>query len=229
MNETHPIVIPSTVEGESLLPALLTAPSDPLALFVFAHGAGAGMRHSFMETMAEALSLRGVATLRWEFPYMARGSRRPDRAPVATAAVRRAVGRAVELCGDRLPDVPLFAGGKSFGGRMTSTAAAEVPLEGVHGLVFVGFPLHPAGRPGIERAEHLTHVRHPMLFLQGTRDALARLELLRPVIAGLGPRATLHIEEDADHGFHVRKRSGRDDEAVLESLAEALVGWVTSM
>lgn len=187
------------------------------------------MRHAFMEGLAQALADRGVASLRWEFPYMAAGSRRPDRAPVAVAAVRRAVAAGVRLRDERYPGRPVVAGGKSFGGRMTTTAAADDGLPGVAGLVLVGFPLHPAGRPGIERADHLKRVALPLLFLQGTRDALAGLELLRPVLDELGGRATLHLEEDADHGFHVRKRSGRDDEAVLVSLAAAVAGWVSTL
>lgn len=221
--------IPAGSPDDPPLPALLRLPDRPGALYVLAHGAGAGMRHGFMQDLAEALATEGVATLRWEFPYMAKGGRRPDRPPVAVAAVRRAVATARRIRDDLDPSIALFAGGKSFGGRMTSTADAEGPLDGVAGLVFVGFPLHPAQRPGIERAAHLHRVSRPMLFLQGTRDALADLELLRPVLSELGDRATLHLEDDADHGFHVRKRSGRDDGAVIRSLAEAAARWMKSV
>lgn len=211
------------------LPGLLRVPAEARALYVLAHGAGAGMRHAFMEALAAALADEGVATLRWEFPYMAAGGRRPDRPAVALPAVRRAVATGRRLRDELDPALPLFAGGKSFGGRMTSTAAAESPLDDVRGLVFVGFPLHPAKRPGTTRAEHLADVGPPMLFLQGTRDALAELDLLRPVVVALGPRATLHLEDDADHGFHVRKRSGRDDPAVIRSLAGAAAEWMDSV
>ncbi|HUE77792.1 MAG TPA: alpha/beta family hydrolase, partial [Longimicrobiales bacterium] len=175
--------------------ALLVAPPSPRAALVLAHGAGAGMRHAFMQAVADGLAERGVATLRYQFPYMEAGGRRPDRPAVAHAAVRAAV----DAAGRELPDVPLFAGGKSFGGRMTSQAAADAPLPGVRGLVFFGFPLHPPGRPGTERADHLAAVTVPMLFLQGTRDDLADLALLRPVLEPLGDRATLHVVEGADH------------------------------
>lgn len=187
---------------------------------MLAHGAGAGMHHAFMEALAVALAERDLATLRYEFAYMAEGRRRPDRPDVAVARVREAVAFAAE----EAPDLPRFAGGKSFGGRMTSEAAARAPLD-VRGLVFVGFPLHAAGRPGTERARHLEGVSHPMLFLQGTRDRLADLDLLRPVLTDLGARATLHVEEGADHGFHVLKRSGRTDEEVLASMAAAIDRW----
>jgi predicted alpha/beta-hydrolase family hydrolase len=223
--EALPIRGPDDVEST----ALLLAPDDPVALLCLAHGAGAGMRHDFMERFAQALAEEGVATLRWEFPYMAAGRRRPDRPGVAVPAVRHAVARAVEVRDARWPGLPLLAGGKSFGGRMTSTAAAERPLDGVVGLVLVGFPLHPAGRPGTERAQHLSSVSVPMLFLQGTRDALAGLDLLRPVLSDLGPAATLHVEDDADHGFHVRKRTGRDDDGVRRSMATAVRAWLDSM
>lgn len=200
---------------------LLLQPPDARALLVLAHGAGAGMRHVFMQSFAEALALRGVATLRYEFPYMAAGRRRPDPPAVAVQAVRDAVAAAA----DEAPDLPRFAGGKSFGGRMTSEAAARGALD-VRGLVFVGFPLHPAGRPGIGRAGHLADVPHPMLFLQGTRDALAELELLRSVVSALDTGATLHVEGGADHGFHVLKRSGRTAGEVLASLAETTALWM---
>ncbi|HMB53345.1 MAG TPA: alpha/beta family hydrolase [Thermoanaerobaculia bacterium] len=208
--------------GDGEVGALLLMPPEPAALYVFAHGAGAGMRHRFMADLAARLAAHGVATLRYDFPYMAAGGRRPDRPPKLHAAVRAAVAKAAEL----LPGVPLFAGGKSMGGRMTSGAAAEEELPGVRGLVFVGFPLHPAGKPGTTRADHLVEVELPMLFLQGDRDKLADLVLLRPVVEHLAERATLHVVEGADHGFHVLKRSGRTDEEVMEELAGRVGGWV---
>jgi hypothetical protein len=204
---------------------LLLRPPDARALLVLAHGAGAGMRHTFMTAFAEALGRWAVATLRYEFPYMAAGRRRPDRPEVAMRAVREAVRSAAT----EVPELPRFAGGKSFGGRMTSHAAAVAPGLDVQGLVFVGFPLHPAGRPGSERARHLDEVPHPMLFLQGTRDALADLALLRPVLAPLGDRAMLHVEEGADHGFHVLKRSGRTDDEALDSLASTAARWMSAV
>jgi uncharacterized protein len=204
--------------------AVLFAPQRPSAVFVFAHGAGAGMDHSFMEDMSAALGERGVATLRYQFPYMEQGSKRPDDPATAQAAVRAAVDEARA----RLPGVPLFAGGKSFGGRMTSQAQAAQPLEGVRGLVFVGFPLHAAGKPATSRAAHLAKVKVPMLFLQGTRDALAELDLIRTTTAGLGECATLHIVEGADHSFHVLVRSGRNDAQVLAELAETAAAWMVS-
>jgi predicted alpha/beta-hydrolase family hydrolase len=201
--------------------ALLLAPAPQRALYVLAHGAGAGMRHAFMEAIAQRLAARGVGTLRYQFPYTEKGGHRPDPEPVLLATVRAAVAAGHEVAGG----VPLLAGGKSMGGRMTSRAAAAAPLPGVQGLVFLGFPLHPAGQPGTSRADHLAKVELPMLFLQGTRDTLADLELLRPVLAGLGDRATLRVFEDADHSFHVRKKSGQNDEQVLDALADAIVDW----
>jgi len=202
--------------------ALLDQPAKPDACYVFAHGAGAGMSHSFMAAMAEGLVQRGVATLRFQFPYMEQGSKRPDSPAVAQAAVRAAVQEAAK----RLPGVPLFAGGKSFGGRMTSQAQAAEPLPGVRGIAFVGFPLHLAGKPSTERAKHLAQVEVPMLFLQGTRDELAGLELVRETTAKLGERATLHIVEGADHSFHVLVRSGRNDAQVREELLDTMVAWM---
>jgi uncharacterized protein len=196
-------------------------PARPRAAYVFAHGAGAGMHHGFMEALAQALFGASVATLRYQFPYMERGSKRPDAPALAQATVRAAVAVAQA----RAPEVPLFAGGKSFGGRMTSQAQAAAPLPGVRGLAFVGFPLHPAGKPSVERAAHLAAVKVPMLFLQGTRDELADLALLQGVVQDLGDRATLHLEDDADHAFHVRARSGRSDAQVVQALAEALAAW----
>jgi uncharacterized protein len=201
--------------------ALLTAPSDARAAYVFAHGAGAGVDHPFMADLAQALAQRQVATLRFQFPFMERGSKRADPPAIAQAAVRAAVAAAAQA----LSGLPLFAGGKSFGGRMSSQAQAASPLPGVKGLAFVGFPLHPAGKPGVSRAQHLSQVNVPMLFLQGTRDALAGLPLLQGVLAPLGERATLVVIDDADHAFHVRVRSGTNDAAVRVHLAETLARW----
>ena len=213
------------IDGTQRVSALLQAPRDARAAYVFAHGAGAGMSHAFMASVAEGLAERGIATLRYQFPYMERGSKRPDAPKVAHGAVRAAVARAAEL----LPGLPLFAGGKSFGGRMTSHAQAQSPLPGVRGLVFVGFPLHPAGKPSDERARHLSEVTVPMLFLQGTRDELADLALLKGVAGRLGARATLEIFEDADHSFHVPARSGRRDPEVRTALLDAVAAWVATV
>jgi predicted alpha/beta-hydrolase family hydrolase len=202
--------------------ALLLAPARPRALYVLAHGAGAGMRHPFMEAIARRLARHGIGTLRYQFPYTEQGGRRPDPEPVLLATVRAAVAAGREAAGE----IPVLAGGKSMGGRMTSRAAAAAPLPGVAGLVFLGFPLHPAGRPGVSRADHLARVDLPMLFLQGTRDALADLTLFRPVVEGLGNRATLRVIEDADHSFHVLRRSGRTDEQVLDEMAVAMAEWL---
>ena len=210
--------------GESVgdVSAILLRPVDARALYVLAHGAGAGMRHRFMESIAQALASRDIATLRYQFPYVEAGARRPDPPAVLEATVRAAVARARELA----PDLPLVAGGKSMGGRMTSNAAARRPLEGVRGLVFLGFPLHPAKRPATARADHLAQVQVPMLFLQGTRDDLADLELITGVCRGLAERATLHVAEGADHGFSVLKRSGRTDAEVMDELAATITDWV---
>jgi uncharacterized protein len=197
---------------------ILRRAPDSFCLYVLAHGAGAGMRHPFLEALADALAARGVATLRYEFPYMEDGKRRIDPPPVLHARVHEAVEAAA------LEGLPLFAGGKSMGGRMTSQAHALGALAGVRGLAFVGFPLHPAGQPGTQRAAHLSGVRLPMLFLQGTRDELADLALLRPVVEEL-PQAMLHVVEDADHSFHVRKKSGRSDSEVLDELSRTFAGW----
>jgi uncharacterized protein len=215
-----PIRVPIGNLGD--VAALLQVPPSPRAAFVFAHGAGAGMTHPFMAAFAAALASLGVATLRFNFPSMDRASRRPDTPAVAQAAVRAAVDEARR----RLPGVPLFAGGKSFGGRMSSQAQAESPLPQVRGLVFVGFPLHPAGKPSVERAAHLAQVNCPMLFLQGTRDALAEAALIAGVVRSLAPRATLVPVTDADHAFHVRVRSGTDDAAVVQSMAETAAAWM---
>jgi predicted alpha/beta-hydrolase family hydrolase len=201
---------------------LLIAPKAARAAYVFAHGAGAGMGHPFMAKAAEGLAGRGIATLRYQFPYMERGSKRPDSPPVALAAVRAAVAHAAQL----LPGMPLFAGGKSFGGRMTSQAQAAEALPGVRGLAFFGFPLHAAGQPSDARAKHLGDVEVPLLFLQGTRDALADSQLMRALAKRLGPRATLAFFEEADHSFHVPARSGRKDAEVLEDVLDALSRWI---
>jgi uncharacterized protein len=209
------------VEGGDELSALLMRPEKARWLMVLAHGAGAGMSHPFMAKLAEELAGVGVGTLRYQFPYMEERRRVPDAPAVLTATVRAAVRAGAEAA----PGLALLAGGKSMGGRMTSQAAAERPLDGVRGLVFFGFPLHPPGRPGTKRADHLAKVTAPMLLLQGTRDTFADLKLLRPVCAKLGSRATLHAIETADHSFHVLKSSGRTDAEVLHELAETTVSW----
>jgi predicted alpha/beta-hydrolase family hydrolase len=204
--------------------ALLQQPDSPRACFVFAHGAGAGMSHAFMTQLSGALAGRGIATLRYQFPYMEAGSKRPDIPAVAHPAVRAAVKAAAAA----LPGVPLHAGGKSFGGRMTSQAQAKAPLDDIRGLIFVGFPLHPAGKPDSERAKHLADVQVPMLFLQGTRDELADLELVRGVSSALGERAHLHVVDGADHSFHVLVKSGRTDAQVMQELADAIEAFVNA-
>ena len=203
--------------------ALLDAPAGALACYVFAHGAGAGMRHAFMQAVAEGLAARGIATLRFQFPSMEGGSRRPDSPRVAHSTVRAAVATAAAT------GLPLFAGGKSFGGRMTSQTQAEVPLPGVRGLVFFGFPLHPPGRPSPERGLHLDGVACPMLFLQGTRDELADVDLLRNVTTRLGAGTTLAFFDDADHAFHVRRSSGRSDREVLALLLDTTARWIDAV
>ena len=208
--------------GDESVSALLLRPSDAKALYLFAHGAGAGMTHKSMESNAQGLAERGIATLRYQFPYMEKGSKRPDPPRIAHAAVRAAAAEASKLAAD----LPLFAGGRSFGGRMTSQAQADSSLPEVRGLAFLGFPLHPAGKPGIERAEHLSRVQVPMLFVSGARDALAEMHLLEPVVAGLGDLATLHVVADADHSLRVPARSGRTPaEAEAEAL-DALAEWM---
>jgi uncharacterized protein len=209
------------IDDTAAVSALMIRPPQARACFVFAHGAGAGMAHPFMATVAAGLGERNVATLRYQFPYMEKASKRPDPPAVAQAAVRAAVAEAARRC----PGMKLIAGGKSFGGRMTSQAQAKAPLDGVHGLAFFGFPLHPAGKPSSERAKHLAEVHVPMLFLQGTRDGLAELKLLEPVIKGLGPLASLHPVEGADHSFHVLVRSGRNDREVMDEILDAFVAW----
>jgi uncharacterized protein len=204
---------------------LLLRPGGAQLLYVLAHGAGAGMRHPFLESIAQRLAQRSIATLRYQFPYMEQRVRRPDPPAVAAATVRAAVIEAARVA----PGLPLVAGGKSFGGRMTSTAQAEEPLPAVRGLVFLGFPLHPPGRPDDKRAEHLAQVLIPMLFLQGDRDEFADLKLLKPVVKQLGERATLHLAEGGDHSFHVLKRSGRTDAEVMAELVETIVAWTAGI
>jgi len=201
---------------------LLQTPPAARACYVLAHGAGAGMNHPFMAEVAGGLSQRGIATVRYQFPYMQRGAKRPDPPQLAHATVRAAVAAALDL----LPGIPLIAGGKSFGGRMTSQAQAKASLQSVHGLAFLGFPLHPAGRPSQDRAEHLFDVKIPMLFLQGTRDTLATLDQLEPLCEKLGRRTTLKLFTDADHSFHVPARTGRKDAQVLGEVLDALVAWL---
>ena len=202
--------------------ALFQRPPAAKACFVLAHGAGAGMEHPSMATIAAELAARSVATLRFNFPYMENRSRRPDPPPLCHATVRAAVAEAARLA----PKLALIAGGRSFGGRMTSQAQAIAPLPGVKALAFLGFPLHPAGKPSAERAEHLREVKIPMLFLQGTRDALAELELLQPLIKRLGARTTLKLLQDADHSFHVPARTGRKDAEVRAEMLDAFAAWI---
>jgi predicted alpha/beta-hydrolase family hydrolase len=204
--------------------ALLQMPAQPTACFVFGHGAGAGMNHSFMADLSAALGARNIGTLRYQFPYMENGSRRPDPPALCHATIRAAV----EAAKTHAPGVALLAGGKSFGGRMTSQAQAATPLSEVKGLVFVGFPLHPAKQPASERGTHLADVKVPMLFLQGTRDELADLTLLEPLVGRLGKLATLKKIEGADHSFHVLARSGRNDREVLDELADTIARWTSS-
>ena len=210
------------VDADTRVSGLLDALPKPRACTVLAHGAGAGMTHPFIQAVAGGLGQRGIATLRYQFLYMERRSKRPDPPKLAHAVVRAAVAQAASL----QPGVPLIAGGKSFGGRMTSQAQAEAPLAGVRGLVFLGFPLHQAGRPSRDRAAHLFDVRLPMLFLQGTRDALAELDQIEPLCKALGRRATLKLFEDADHSFHVRKSSGRTDAQAMAEMLDAFAAWV---
>jgi len=206
----------------SSVSALLIDPPQARACYVFAHGAGAGMSHASMEAIATGLAERGIATLRYQFPYMEKASKRPDSPAVAHAAVRAAVREAARCC----PKLPLIAGGKSFGGRMTSQAQAIDALPDVRGLAFLGFPLHPAGKPSSDRAKHLGDIQIPMLFLQGTRDALAERELLEPVIKRLGKLATLHLVKEADHSFHVLARSGRNDREAMSEVLDAFARWL---
>ena len=222
MTSTTPLPVTIVVDGDQQVSALLQVPPGAHACYVFAHGAGAGMTHPFMTAVADELGSRGIATLRYQFPYMEKRSKRPDSPKVAQATVRAAVAEAAR----RLPGLALVAGGKSFGGRMTSQAQAAAPLQGVRGLAFLGFPLHPAGVPSSDRAKHLFDVQIPMLFLQGTRDELAQLPLIEALADQLGARASLELFADADHSFHVPKRSGRTDAQVIASLADTLAGWI---
>jgi predicted alpha/beta-hydrolase family hydrolase len=202
---------------------LLLRPDDAKALYVFAHGAGVGMNHPSMASNAQGLAERGIATLRFQFPYMEKGGGRPDPPGIAHATVRAAVAKAAELA----PELPRFAGGRSYGGRMTSQAQSIAPLPGVRGLVFLGFPLHPAGKPGNERADHLEQVDVPMLFVSGSRDALAEMHLLQPLVAGLGEKATLHVVEGGDHGLRVLVSSGRTNGEVQAEALDAMAKWMT--
>lgn len=213
------------VEKIGTVGALLLAPSNSRACFVFAHGAGAGMTHIFMEAVAAGLAARHIASLRYQFAYMEQGAKRPDPPPIAHAVVRAAVSCALQ----RLSGVPLIAGGKSFGGRMTSQAQAASPLLGVHGLVFFGFPLHPAGKPSADRGEHLKKIAVPMLFLQGERDKLAELHLVQPLVRDLGNRATLHVLPQADHSFHVPSRSGRSDAEIMADSLDVFATWCSAI
>ena len=219
---SEPVTVP--LDGGGSVSALLDAPPNPKWTYVLAHGAGAGMRHPFLESMAHALAERGIGTMRYQFPYMERKRGRPDPPAVAEATVRAAV-RAAAVA---LPGLPLVAGGKSFGGRMTSGAAAREPLPGVKGIAFLGFPLHPPGKPGSTRADHLDAVAVPMLFLQGTNDDFARLDPLEPVVERLGARATLHLIEGGDHSFKVPK-SVRRPGPVLEELADTIAQWTRGL
>ncbi|HEY4211126.1 MAG TPA: alpha/beta family hydrolase [Steroidobacteraceae bacterium] len=214
-----------TIDSGRSVSALASVPSSPKVCFVLAHGAGAGMRHPFMTAVASELAELNIATLRYQFPYMEAGSRRPDPPALCHAAVRAAVDEAARLT----PGLPLIAGGRSFGGRMTSQAQAQTPLPGVRGLAFLGFPLHPAGKPSMDRAKHLADVRIPMLFLQGTRDALAELERVEQLTSQLGERATLKLLPDADHSWHVPARTGRKDPQVRAEALRLLADWIDSV
>jgi uncharacterized protein len=222
MSAASPQKLAIEIANSGSVSALLIRPAEARVCFVFAHGAGAGMTHPFMETFATGLGERGVASLRYQFPYMEKGSRRPDPPAIAQAAVRAAVAEAGLSC----PGLPLIAGGKSFGGRMTSQAQASAPLAGVRGLAFLGFPLHPAGKPSSDRAKHLAEVRVPMLFMQGTRDKLAELARMEPVVTSLGPSASLHLVQEADHSFHVLARSGRNDREVMKEILDTFSTWI---
>jgi uncharacterized protein len=213
------------VDDSGRVSGLLQTPREARACYVLAHGAGAGMAHPFMAAVANGLAERGVATLRYQFPYMEQGSKRPDTPKLAQATVRASVAEASR----RLPELALFAGGKSFGGRMTSQAQAASPLSGVCGLVFLGFPLHAAGRPSDERAKHLFAVQVSMLFLQGARDQLADPSLLQPLVRQLGARATLTLFPDADHSFHVPARTGRKDSEIMAEMLDALAAWIETV
>jgi len=220
---TRPVSLTIALPSGGSTSGLLQAPAGAKACYVFAHGAGADMQHAFMASIAQGLAERGIASLRFNFPFMEQGSKRPDSPAVAHAAVRAAVAEAAR----HMPGVPLFAGGKSYGGRMSTQAQAAEPLPGLKGMVLVGFPLHPAGKPSTERAAHLADVKLPMLFLQGTRDSLADLDLITQTTASLGNKANLHIVEGADHAFHVLVRSGRTDAQVREELCDTMAAWMT--
>jgi predicted alpha/beta-hydrolase family hydrolase len=214
-----------TVDESRRVSGLLRVPARARICFVLAHGAGAGMSHPFMSGVADGLAERGIATMRYQFPYMEQGSKRPDAPKIAQATVRAAVSQASHL----VPKLALVAGGKSFGGRMTSQAQAALPLPGVRALVFLGFPLHSAGRPSDERANHLFNVSIPMLFLQGTRDALADTQTLQKLLERLGTRATLKLFQDADHSFHVALRTGRNNAEVRAEMLDTLESWLQSV
>src|SRR3954464_10451891 len=218
MPPKSPEPVSIALTDDARVSGLLQAPQGARACYVLAHGAGAGMTHPFMAAAADGLAARGIATLRYQFLYMERGGKRPDPPKLAHAAVRAAVAEAAK----RLPKLPLIAGGKSFGGRMTSQAQAAAPLPGVRGLAFLGFPLHPAKQPSRERGKHLSDVQVPMLFLQGTRDALAALDQLKPLCQELGARASLRLFEGADHSFHVPAKSGRTDAQVMAEMLDML-------
>ena len=224
MNAVRPQELKLKVDGANVVSALLLRPPSAQACLVFAHGAGAGMTHPFMELVASGLYDRGIATLRFQFPYMEKASKRPDVPGIAHAAVRAAGAEAARCCAG----LALFAGGKSFGGRMTSQAQAIAPLAGVRGLAFLGFPLHPAGKPSDTRAKHLGEVHVPMLFIQGTRDKLAEPHLLEPVVQRLGLSASLHRVAEADHSFHVPARSGRNDREVMDEVLDVLAAWIAA-
>ena len=223
MTDAKPVTI--AIDENIRVSGLLQAPKSARACYVLAHGAGAGMHHAFMAAVAAELADRGIATLRYQFPYMEKGSKRPDPPKLAHATVRAAVAEAARL----LPKLPLIAGGKSFGGRMTSQAQAAAALPGVRGLAFLGFPLHPTGRPSQERGDHLFDVQIPMLFLQGSRDQLAMLDQIEPVCKALGARATLVIFPDADHSFHVPARTGRKDKDVRAEVLDRLAAWANDI
>src|SRR3989442_11093921 len=225
MSASDPEPITITVSDTQRVSGLLQTPPGARACYVLAHGAGAGMAHPFMAAIANGLADRGIATLRYQFPYMEQGSKRPDAPKLAHATIRAAVLEASRL----VPDLALFAGGKSFGGRMTSQAQAGSPLPGVRGLVFLGFPLHPVCQPSEERGKHLFDVQIPMLFLQGTRDELANLQLMEALCKQLGARATLKLFQDADHSFHVPARTGRKDSEVRAELLDALADWINKI
>ena len=222
MISASPQPVTIALDATQRVSGLLQAPARALTCCVLAHGAGAGMAHPFMALVADGLAERSIATLRYQFPYMERGSKRPDTPKLAHATVRAAIAEAARL----VPGLALFAGGKSFGGRMTSQAQAASPLSGVRGLVFLGFPLHPPGQPSDERGKHLFEVQIPMLFMQGTRDEFADLQLLQPLTERLGARATLKLFQDADHSFHVPARTGRKDSEVRAEMLDAMMDWI---